>query len=153
MVDTRLAHFNDIEQIRLIYKDTIQQSNKYDYTAEQLEAWIKRGDNLEEWENRIQDQYFVVAFENDKVIGFASLRTDGYLSNVFVLPEYQSKGIGRLLYEKIEKHAKRMDMFQIISAVSVTAKPFFEKLGFDLVKKQTVNIGIEVTNYLMQKNV
>lgn len=152
MVDTRLAHFNDIDQIRQVYQDTIRNSNKYDYSPEQLDVWIKRGDNPDEWENRIQDQYFIVATEADHIIGFASLRTDGFLSYMFVQPEFQSKGVGRLLYDKIEKHAKRMDMFQIISAVSVTAKTFFEKLGFGLVKKQTINIGIDVTNFLMQKN-
>ncbi len=41
----------------------------------------------------------------------------------------------------------------IMSDVSITARPFFEKHGFRIVKKQTVRIGdVELTNYKMEES-
>ena len=46
----------------------------------------------------------------------------------------------------LEKKIKR-----IYAEVSITAKPFFERMGFVVVKEQVVNIkGFELTNYLME---
>lgn len=153
MYDIRIASLNDISLIQDLFIKTIRESNHLDYTQEQLEAWQKRGANPEIWERRIQNQYFIVAYRDEKLIGFASLREDGYLSHLFVDKTYQKEGLGKTLIQKIETFAQRNEMFQIITDASITAKGFFEKIGFGVVKRQTVNIGIEVDNYLMQKNI
>jgi putative acetyltransferase len=37
------------------------------------------------------------------------------------------------------------------SDVSITAKPFFERQGFVVIKQQTVNLrGVDLDNYLME---
>lgn len=153
MYEIKIATLNDIPLIQDLFSSTIKESNHKDYSPEQLDAWIKRGENPELWEKRIQNQYFIVAYLNDELIGFASLRNDGYLSHLFVNKNSQYKGIGKMLIQKIETFAQRNEMFQIIADVSITAKDFFEKVGFGVVKRQTVNIGIDVDNYLMQKNI
>ena len=39
-----------------------------------------------------------------------------------------------------------------IRNVSITARPFFEKHGYNIEKEQTVSVGdIEMTNFLMYK--
>ncbi|MGL5787461.1 MAG: GNAT family N-acetyltransferase [Bacteroidales bacterium] len=153
MYEVRIASLHDIPIIQDLFSRTILESNHEDYTQEQLDAWLKRGENTELWEKRIQNHYFIVAHKNNEVMGFASLRKDGYLGHLFVDKKFQKEGIGRLLVKRIEKFATRNEMFQIIADVSLTAKPFFEKVGFGVVKRQTVNIGIDVDNYLMQKNI
>jgi putative acetyltransferase len=38
--------------------------------------------------------------------------------------------------------------------VSITAKPFFEKIGFKIIQEQHVKLnGIELTNYKMEKSI
>lgn len=153
MYEIKIATLNDIPLIRDLFRSTILESNNNDYSEDQLIAWIKRGEDPDLWEKRIQNQYFIVAYRNNELIGFASLRKDGYLSHLFVSSKYQCDGLGKTLIQKIEKFANRNEMFQIIADVSITAKTFFEKVGFGVVKRQTVNIGIDVDNYLMQKNI
>lgn len=153
MYEIKRATLNDIPLIQDLFSNTISESNQADYTQEQLTAWIKRSENADLWERRIQNQYFIVAFLNNELVGFASLRKDGYLSHLFVNKKTQHKGLGRLLMQKIETFAYKNEMFQIIADASITAVKFFEKIGFDIVKRQTVNIGINIDNYLMQKNI
>ncbi|MGL5317246.1 MAG: GNAT family N-acetyltransferase [Bacteroidales bacterium] len=153
MFEIKIATLNEIPQIRDLFAKTIKESNYNDYTPAQLEAWIKRGMNDELWEKRIQNQYFIVAYFQGELTGFAALRKDGYLSHLFVDRTHQGEGLGKILIQKIEKFAQRNDMFQLIADVSITAKAFFENAGFGVVKRQTVNIGIDVDNYIMQKNI
>ena len=47
--------------------------------------------------------------------------------------------------------AKTQGITRIFGEVSITAKPFFESKGFDVVKQQTVFIdGVEFTNFAME---
>ncbi|MDF3055666.1 MAG: family N-acetyltransferase [Gammaproteobacteria bacterium] len=50
--------------------------------------------------------------------------------------------------------AKTWQLKRVYAEVSITAKPFFESKGFNVVKQQNVNIrGIELTNFVMEKNI
>ena len=45
-----------------------------------------------------------VAVQNGHRVGFASVWTnDNFLHNLFVDPQYQSTGVGRLLLEQVQK--------------------------------------------------
>ncbi len=52
------------------------------------------------------------------------------LHNIFVLPEYRGKGIGRKIVETLEqdKYFKRAERVEIAS--SVTACKFYQKMGY-----------------------
>lgn len=50
------------------------------------------------------------------------------------------------------EHSRTTNITRLFSHVSKTAKPFFERFGFDVIKEQQVNVRGEVlTNYLMER--
>jgi ribosomal protein S18 acetylase RimI-like enzyme len=63
----------------------------------------------------------VLALENDKVVGFINAISDGVLSAYVplleVLPEYQSKGIGKELVSKMNGELNHLYMVDLLCVV------------------------------------
>lgn len=81
----------------------------------------------------------VSIFDNKKLIAMARLIGDKglsyYIKDVVVIPEYQGKGIGRLLISELLKYVndngiKNTDIYVELCAMPEVAK-FYEKCGFD----------------------
>ena len=74
---------------------------------------------------------FVLALDKDKVVGLITAISDGILSSYIplleVLPEYQSKGIGRELVSKMKKELSHLYMIDVLCDESLI--PYYEKQG------------------------
>lgn len=151
MMNVRFATKKDIPAIKELFRSTILSVNLKDYTPEQLGCWAARGEEASVWEERINEQYFILAEENNTILGFAALKLSGYLNSMFVHKDYQGMGIASFLLKKIEEYARLKDISEITADVSITAQPFFSKKGYVILEKQTVCIGILMTNYKMSK--
>lgn len=72
----------------------------------------------------------------------------GYLDRLFVHADYQGKGIATAICDQLEQSVEG----NITTHASITARPFFEKRGYKVVKEQQVERkGIFLTNYVMTK--
>ncbi len=151
MMNIRFATKKDIPAIKELFRSTILSVNLKDYTPEQVECWAARGEEVGIWEGRINEQYFILAEENNTILGFAALKLSGYLNSMFVHKDYQGKGVASFLLKKIEEYARMKDISEITADVSITAQPFFSKKGYVILEKQTVCIGISMANYKMSK--
>ncbi|MFR3031966.1 MAG: GNAT family N-acetyltransferase, partial [Blautia sp.] len=71
-----------------------------------------------------------------------------YLDRLFVHKDYQRKGVATAICDKLEQMAQG----DVVTHASITAKPFFEKRGYKVVKEQKVERqGITLTNFVMKK--
>lgn len=147
----RKAEDGDILQIKELFRQTVLSVNIKDYTLEQAECWASRGDDESIWKQRIAEQYFIVAGQYNVITGFAALKPDGYLNSLFVHKDYQGRGVASLLLQDIEAYVQRNGIGEMTADVSITAKPFFERKGYEVLKEQKVNIGVEMVNYKMGK--
>lgn len=150
-MEIRLATKKDIPFIKELFRSTILSINLKDYTPEQVECWAAKGDDTSVWEERINEQYFILTEENNTILGFAALTLSGYLNSVFVHKDYQGKGVASSLLKNIEEYARLKDIPEITADVSITAQSFFSKKGYNTLEQQTVCIGIAMTNYKMSK--
>lgn len=148
----RQAADKDILAVKELFRQTILSVNLKDYTVEQAECWASKGDDESVWEERIRSQYFIVAEDKGIITGFAALNPDGYLNSMFVHKDYQNMGIATALLENIESYAAQKGLNEITADVSITAKPFFLNKGYKILHEQTVDIGIEMTNYKLTKS-
>lgn len=68
--------------------------------------------------------------------------------HLFVHSDYQGKGIATAICSQLESAVQE----NIIAHVSITARPFFEKRGYRMVKEQQVERkGVFLTNFVMIK--
>ena len=81
-----------------------------------------------------------------------SVNSAGYIDMLFVAPRYQRHGVARQLIGRVEAHARRAQLIELTADVSITARPFFERHGFNVEAEQhPVSGGVPLTNYKMKK--
>jgi putative acetyltransferase len=94
----------------------------------------------------------LVAEGGGEVIGFAELEEDGHLDMFYVRKDAVGRGVGSILYRAIEREAREQGIGLIFTEASVTARPFFERWGFRVVRERSVTRrGVELTNFAMEK--
>lgn len=143
----------DLPEMLQLFAATIDAVCGKDYTSQQLEAWKSGAENEQRWMKVIRDQYVVIALTENKIAGFCTLDQGNYIDLLFVHKDEQQKGIASILYQEIEKEAFRQHEKQLTADVSKTARPFFEKIGFQVFQEQEVNVkGVNLTNYKMIKS-
>ena len=130
---------SDCKEITELFYNTVHTINAKDYTKEQLDVWATGQADLEKWNQSLQEHYS---------IGFGDIDKDGYLDRLFVHSNYQGKGVATAICNQLEQAVDG----KITTYASITAKPFFEKRGYKVVKERQVERqGIFLTNYVMIK--
>lgn len=151
-VDIRQATLEDIPYITSIFRDTIVHINSKDYSEKQIRVWSSGANDIDKWEERIKNAYFIVAINRDTIVGFAYLIKGYYFDGLFVHKDFQHKGIGTHLMRIIESKVISEGFEIIKSDVSKTALPFFENSFYNVEKKQVKNFkGMNFENYLVSK--
>ena len=143
----------DVLQMRDLFCATVLNVNTRDYTEEEAKDWASCGERTERWKELLAYNQYVGAFdEHDCLVGFASMNKDGYLHSMFVHKDFQHKGIATQLLWEVERIARQYGVIHITSEVSLTARPFFEKKGYEVVKIQKCQANkLKLTNFVMRK--
>lgn len=150
MILRRYAPSDCVDLAKLFY-NTVHTINAKDYTKEQLNVWATGKIDLEEWNKSFLAHYSVVALENNIIVGFGDIDKSGFLDRLYVHKDHQRQGVATAICDKLEQ---AVNLDKIITHASFTAKPFFEKRGYFVVKPQQISRnGIELTNYVMEKRV
>lgn len=149
-MEIRQYKSDDVEQMARLFYETVHAINIKDYTLQQVNAWATGNVNLKEWDRSFLSHLTYVATENDLIIGFGDIDETGYLDRLYVHKDYQGRGVATAICNRLENEIRSSC---IIVHASVTAKPFFEKRGFQTIKLQEVERrGVFLKNYIMVKN-
>lgn len=139
---------DDAEATAQLYRETIREVCKDDYTPGQLRTWMSGCDNLEAWNASLLANGALVAEEDDEIIGFGDIDETGYLDRLFVHKDRQGEGVGTALCGALEALAPG----GVSTHASITARPFFEARGYVVVSENVVaRDGERLVNYLMNK--
>lgn len=147
-MDIRQYQQSDCKELAELFYNTVHTVNAKDYTKEQLNVWATGQVDLEKWNLSLQEHYSIVAVENNVIVGFGDIDKTGYLDRLFVHADHQGRGIATAICDQLEQFVKE----NITTYASITARLFFEKRGYKVVKEQQVERqGIFLTNYVMVK--
>ena len=143
----------DAPAIARLFHDTVRTVNLGDYSPLQVQAWAPDDMEFRNWAKVCADRFtLVVEMEDGTIAGFAELEDNGHVDCFYCHKDYQRQGIGRLLYETIERQAMSTRRTSLFVEASITAKPFFERMGFSLLTEQTVSCrGQSFINFKMEK--
>ena len=148
-MEIRRYERGDLEKITMIFHNTVHKVNIKDYTQEQVDAWAPDFIDKEKWNKTLSEHYTFVAVKNDAIIGFGDIDGSGYLDRLYVHHDYLRQGVATLICNKLESMVD--SDLTIITHASITAKPFFEKRGYRVVKEQLVERkGVFLKNYIME---
>lgn len=138
----------DCKAMRRLFYETVHAVNAADYTKEQLDAWTSGQESEAEWTESFLKNTTLVALMENQLVGFADMEKGGYLNRLYVHKDFQGRSVASALCDRLEQEA---DAQIITTHASVTAKTFFEKRGYKLVRQQQVQRrGVLLTNFVME---
>lgn len=144
---------SDCGSMAELFYETVHSVNAADYTKEQLDAWATGNVDLTAWDKSFLEHFTIVAEETGddgkRIVGFGDIDSTGYLDRLYVRKDRQRRGIASAICGELEDAA---DAAKITTHASITARPFFQKRGYRVVREQQVERGgILLTNYVMEK--
>lgn len=137
------------DQLWHVFYTAIRQGCADHYSQSQLEAWAPADMEPKIFSSKMREIRPFIALIDGRVVGYADLQPDGYIDHFYVHGHYHGQGVGTALMEQIK--AKGAGRLRLYSNVSKRAKPFFESHGFQVVKKQLIEVRHEhLENYAME---
>ncbi len=142
----------DVSGISRLYYDTIHLINSHDYTREQIDAWAPAVPDVSFWKERFKKYHVYVAEEDEHIVGFTELDTTGHIDCFFVHHEWQRRGVGARLMERVVATAGREQMPRLFAEASITAVPFFRDRGFVVVREnEATRRNVKLKQFVMER--
>ncbi len=126
---------SDAQEVSALIIRTLRTTNSKDYSQEYIEKDVKAF-SPEGVIVRAGWTHFYVVCYGDTIVGCGAIgpywdkEDESSLFNIFVLPEYQGKGIGRKIIETLEQDPYFLRAKRIEIPASITACEFYKKLGY-----------------------
>ena len=133
-IEIRKATDADVVPLSGLIRHTIRVSNSKDYDQQSIDMLCSIFEP-EQVAKRIENEHILLCFSGVNLIGTAGLRRD-YLRSLFIEPTYQRQGLGKVLVANIEEIARQNAIPEILVESSVTARQFYEALGYEFVEFQ-----------------
>lgn len=125
----------DAEAVSALVVRTLRISNAKDYPADYIEATVAQHcpKNILQ---RASWTHFYVACDGETPVGCGAIgsywgsETESSLFTIFVLPEYQGRGVGRQIIQTLEQDEYFLRAKRVEIPASITACPFYRKMGY-----------------------
>lgn len=153
-MDIRLFEKQDAEQIARLFHQTVREVNINNYSINQVKAWAPDDIYFRDWVSVCSERFTYVASDNGTIAGFGELESDGHIDCFYCHKNYQRMGVGSKIYHAIEAKARELNIHRLYTEASITAKAFFLRMGFSIMKEQQVERrGESFINYAMEKHI
>lgn len=128
----RLAQASDAEGISQVILAALHSSNARDYPADVI-ARVASNFTPQAVLQLLTRRTVLVALQDQQIVATAALDAN-VVRSVFVNPALQGQGIGRQLMVDIEQRAREAGVTVLSVPLSLTAEPFYTRLGFHTVR-------------------
>jgi putative acetyltransferase len=129
-VSLRLATDDDRPGICTVHVRAIRETCCRSYSPEQLSVWAGLL-SPDSYSGVLKERVLVVATDEGAVVGFGQLNPDtGEVDAVYVLPDRQGEGIGRLLLADLEARARARGIRVLELSATLNAVPFYAQAGY-----------------------
>lgn len=156
----RYANLNDILLIRYLAQKIWPQTYSTILSKKQINYMMALMYSEEAIRKQMQkNNQFMLVYNAGLPVGFASfseIQPAIYkLHKIYVLPSQQGKGIGKFVIEQViaDIKPKGATALQLNVNRNNPAKTFYEKLGFEIIRSEDIEIGAGyfMNDYIMEK--
>ena len=166
MFEIRKATLEDIELINRLawivfphtYKELLSQG-QIDFMMD----WMYSPENLRKQMTEDGHIYYL-AFDGNEPAGYLSIQPEGehtyHLQKIYVLPSYQGKKLGKLLFNQAiqaikELHPEPCQMRLNVNRYNTNAVEFYQRMGMKKVFEGDFDIGhgYLMTDYIMELDI
>ena len=143
---------DDAPTLLAIFRDSVRRSAHHAYSPQQLAAWAPDQMDAGAWAERRASRPTWVAEVEGRVVGFSDLEADGHLDMLYVMVDFQGRGVASALLDTVLSAARARGLTCVFTEASLTARPFFERRGFRILGEQTVERnGQRLVNVRMER--
>lgn len=127
---------SDANEVSALIAKTLRTTNSKDYSSEYIENDVKAL-TPEYMIEQAKNRHSYVVVEDGVIVGCGTIGSywgkedESSLFTIFVLPEYQGRGIGRAIIQTLEQDECFLRARRIEIPASITATPFYRKMGYD----------------------
>ena len=155
MQTVRVADTKDCELINRMAQEAFPFTYRHILEPDQIEYmmhWMYDPQNIYTQMTEEGHVYFV-AYQDDEPAGYVSVRPDGeslyHLEKIYVLPEYQNKGIAQAALKEIERMHNGCKCWILDTILEEKGNcHLYEKLGYVKIgEPQAVNEHLTLINY------
>lgn len=140
----------DLDAVISVFLRSVRGVASRDYDAGQIAAWAQVDRDV--WSRRRLDRPTWVGLIDGVIAGFIDLESSGHIDMLFVDPASQRRGAASALLDAVENAARVQRLAILDTDASITARPFFERHGFQVIRSQDVALrGQWLTNFRMEK--
>ncbi|WP_222619739.1 MULTISPECIES: GNAT family N-acetyltransferase [Pontibacter] len=157
----RTATISDVPTIKALAEAIWEPTYKSILSKEQIEYMFDVIYTSEALQQQMQDgQTFLLLYQDEQPLGFAaySLKDAGEkvykLNKIYLLPECQGKGLGKLLIAYVENEVKQLggNILDLNVNKYNKAKAFYETCGYHVHQEEDIPIGpYWMNDYVMRK--
>ncbi len=137
----------DIDEVIRLFHDAVHSVCIGDYTEAELEAWAPAVMDKERLLISLNRNHTLVMVNDGVLIGFADIDATGYFDHLFVHKDFQRMGVATVLSEEIEMWYDG----DISVHASKTARPFFEKRGYSVLRAESLELRGEILSYYVME--
>lgn len=153
-MDIRYFQIQDAPKLATLFYRSIHEMSSKHYCKEQIDVWAPKERDLAAWVKSFENKHVFIAEEGGEIAGFGELESNGHIDRFYVSPDFAGSGTGKFIYQHLEEEAIRLGQHRLFVEASLTARPFFERMGFKVIKEQTVyRSGIGLNNFQMEKRI
>lgn len=143
---------DDADLVADIFRDAVLYGTTGEYTESERIAWAGPRPDPERWRDRVGGTVGLMAEVDGVAVGFMTLQAPGHIDLAFVRPAFARHGIGAELLQALSVIARAGGARALTSNVSRTARPFFERHGFEVTAEGSiVRRGVTLANFDMRK--
>lgn len=115
----------------------------HDDDPETLRLWLE-GKNERDFARWLDDPEvsLVVAEQQNEPIGVGSLHSSGQIRLLYVRPDAQGRGVGRLLLAELERRARSLNLEELSLDSSAGARAFYQRHGYHPAGPPTCGFGV-----------
>lgn len=135
-LSSRRARAADCAAASVLYFETVHQVNARDYSAAKRMAWAPCPRPAAFWRRRWRQRRVWLTERDGRLLGFAELQGKDHVDAFYVHHEYLGQGTGRSLMGTLIAAARRLGAHELSADVSLTAEPFFRRMGFRVTKRR-----------------
>ncbi|MGE6259129.1 GNAT family N-acetyltransferase [Heyndrickxia sporothermodurans] len=118
-INYKIEHPDNFKQLQLLYESLGW--NSLNLSIEELEKMCK------------QSWYTIYAFDDKQLIGMGRVISDGVITGIIcglcVLPDYQSKGVGKEMLNQLVIHCEKNRVIPQLMCLD-SLEPFYNNSGF-----------------------
>ena len=130
----RESTVDDTAAIMTLHERSVRGLCSADYTPEQIDGWLSRS-TLERYQQRLQFHRSFIAELDGEMVGYVRWNPATYeLCSIFVHPDYVRRGIATLLMKTAYQDVKAHGVQDLWLDASITAVPFYEVEGWEVVE-------------------